>query len=123
MGFDEGLFPPATSTPPKEKGASGGSYFAYCGLSCSTVSLLVILCLVYLVIWTLPAPTLWSKVTLLRQSWHLSEVMKEPPLLQGQLAKAEEELKKLRNQVAEVDPSSCSGWNQQTASDVELRTV
>mmetsp|Transcript_53591 Transcript_53591/g.100451 ORF Transcript_53591/g.100451 Transcript_53591/m.100451 type:complete len:188 (+) Transcript_53591:39-602(+) len=73
-----------------------------CGLSWSAVALISIFLLLYLIVWTLPAPTLISKVALLRQSWHLSEVMKEPPVLQSQLDQAEKELISLRARVKEA---------------------
>eukprot|EP00930_Biecheleria_cincta_P088118 TRINITY_DN7735_c0_g1_i1.p1 TRINITY_DN7735_c0_g1~~TRINITY_DN7735_c0_g1_i1.p1 ORF type:complete len:170 (+),score=56.22 TRINITY_DN7735_c0_g1_i1:107-616(+) len=66
------------------------------------ITLIVTLLLLYIIVWTLPAPTLYSKITLLRQSWHLSEVLKQPPILRAELEKAQQDLGGLRAEVAKA---------------------
>jgi len=68
----------------------------------STVALFAVLTTMYAVVWSLPAPTLISKISLLRQSWHLSDVMQEPPRLKKEVEAAEKEVAELKKKLEEV---------------------
>ncbi|CAE8581700.1 unnamed protein product [Polarella glacialis] len=86
-------------------------------ISWSFMTLGITLSLLYIVIWTLPAPSMYSKVALLRQSWHLSEVLRESPTLRKQLEGAEAELVALRAKVKEAKSKSDALQAQVGTSD------
>lgn len=63
--------------------------------TCSAPALLVVLGLLSLTVWSLPAPTFSEKISLLRQSWRLNAVLDESAQLKeriGGLAKEKSEL-------------------------------
>eukprot|EP00929_Paragymnodinium_shiwhaense_P014336 TRINITY_DN122238_c0_g1_i1.p1 TRINITY_DN122238_c0_g1~~TRINITY_DN122238_c0_g1_i1.p1 ORF type:complete len:210 (+),score=76.54 TRINITY_DN122238_c0_g1_i1:92-721(+) len=68
----------------------------------TTVVLSVLLFVLYLSIWTLPAPSFVAKLRLLRQSWHLSEVLQEPPKLKKELEVKQKDASAIKAKVAQV---------------------
>merc|ERR1712232_554678 len=72
----------------------------------SAVVLAGLIFILYLVIWSLPAPSFYAKVSLVRQSWHLSDVIQEPEKLRKELTSKEKEVRSLRAKVAEVQSTN-----------------
>mmetsp|Transcript_69421 Transcript_69421/g.174975 ORF Transcript_69421/g.174975 Transcript_69421/m.174975 type:complete len:210 (-) Transcript_69421:44-673(-) len=96
----------ADAPPSGSKGLSKGLHGAsrlpwpLSMLSWSSIALGSLLALLYIIIWTLPAPSFPAKLRLLQQSWHLSDVLQEPPKLKKRLEVAQKEVDDLKSEVS-----------------------
>merc|ERR1712070_413856 len=91
--------------------------------SVSTVALAVVLATLFCIIWSLPAPTFPSKIRLLRQSWHINEVLQEGPKLQKELASLHKEVEGLQAELGEVQASNSELQAKVTAAESESKAT
>jgi len=92
-----------------KEGAGGlppGSY--------SYIALVLVVCVITLTVWTLPAPSWWGKFDLMRQSWHLNKVLDEASELRTQLGNSKKDATELSKDIER---------EEKRATDLKARDV
>jgi len=108
----------------KQKRLAGGDVFsAASGSWMPTWILLGVVALLYITIWTLPAPTFFGKLGLLHQSWRINAVLDESEQLRGRLGEVQKTREQLEQELSTQEARSKDLQRRLDASGGETKSL